>query len=237
MFSSAADVNKHVIRGQYSAGKQDGEKLLAYRMEKSIVAKSNTETYFAAKMFIDNFRWAGVPFYIRTGKRLPVKTTEIIVEFKNVPDHVYFTKENKLEPNLLVFRVSPLEGFYFKMNARHLDSGPSDAKITPVAMDFSRNCLAGPNTTEAYELLLFDAACGDTSYFTKWEEVALAWEYVDKIAAAWAENKLKLKLYPAGSWGPKEAQRLLEKDGFRWWSVNGRLETETVWVTEQAQNK
>lgn len=227
MFSTVADVNKNVIRGQYSAGELGGEQRLAYRAEKFVAEKSNTETYFAAKVFVDNFRWAGVPFYIRTGKRLPVKTAEIVVEFKNVPDNVYFTKQNKLEPNLLVFRVSPLEGLYFKVNAKHPDSTLPCTPIIPLAMDISRNHLAGPNTTEAYELLLFDAACGDTSYFTRWEEVALAWQYVDKIVAAWADDKEKLKLYPAGSWGPKEAQQLLEKDGFHWWPVTDQRENES----------
>lgn len=231
VFSTATDVNKNVVRGQYSAGELDGKQKLAYRAEKSVAAKSNTETYFAAKVFVDNFRWAGVPFYIRTGKRLPVKTTEIVVEFKNAPDHVYFAKENRLEPNLLVFRVSPLEGIYFKMNAKKLSSRPLYSHITPIVMDFSQTSLAEHNSTEAYELLLFDAASGDSSYFTKWEEIELAWGYVDKIAATWEKNKKKLKLYPAGSWGPKEAQQLLEKDGFRWWPVNGQLESEAVWVT------
>lgn len=172
---------------------------------------------------MDNFRWAGVPFYIRTGKRLPVKATEIVVEFKNVPDGVYYTTQNKLEPNLLVFRVSPEEGLYFKVNAKNPDSNPSATQIIPVAMDISHNCLVGPNTTEGYELLLSDVACGDTSCFTRWEEVALAWSFVDKIIEVWAADQHKSKLYPAGSWGPEEAQQLLADDGFHWWPVTGQL--------------
>jgi glucose-6-phosphate 1-dehydrogenase len=108
ILSTTEDVNKHVVRGQYTAGELGREQKLAYRAEKSVAANSDTETFFAAKLFVDNFRWAGVPFYIRTGKRLPVKTTEIVIEFKNVPDHIYFAKEYSLMPNLLVFRVSPL---------------------------------------------------------------------------------------------------------------------------------
>lgn len=227
-YSTAAQVHKHVVRGQYSAGELDGKSKLAYQAEKSVADTSDTETYFAARVFVDNFRWAGVPFYIRTGKRLPVKTTEIVIEFKNVPDHVYYTKKNKLEPNLLVFRISPIEGLYFRVNAKNPDSNASAASIIPVAMDINQESLIGPNTTEGYELLLYDAACGDTSCFTRWEEVALAWAFVDKITEVWAEDKQKPKLYPAGSWGPEEVQQLLEKDGFHWWPVTGQLQNEEV---------
>jgi len=221
-YATAAQVHKHVVRGQYSAGELDGEQKPAYRSEKSVAANSDTETYFAAKVFVDNFRWAGVPFYVRTGKRLPVKTTEIVVEFKNVPDNVFYTKQDKIEPNLLVFRVSPAEGLYFKVNAKNPDSNPSAANIIPVAMDINEESLIGPDTTEGYELLLFDATCGDTSCFTRWGEVALAWAFVDKITEVWAGDQQEPKLYPCGSWGPEEAQQLLEKDGFHWWPMMGQ---------------
>jgi glucose-6-phosphate 1-dehydrogenase len=232
VFTSNDEVRNNVVRGQYSEGTVKGKHKPAYRAEASVNPVSTTATYFAAKVSVDNFRWAGVPFYIRTGKNLPVKTTEVVVEFKNIPDNVYLAKKNKLQPNLLVFRVNPLEGIYIKINAKQPGSNGSESMIVPVAMDFCQNCQVGHNTPEAYELLIYDAACGDSTYFTRWDEVALAWQYVDKIAAAWAENSQDLQLYPAGSWGPDEAHKLLEKDGFHWWPVNGQDESKVVWVGE-----
>ncbi len=153
-FESSDEVRAHTVRGQYAAGTLKGQALPGYREEDKVNPHSNTETYFAARVFVDNFRWAGVPFYIRTGKRLPVKTTEVVVEFKNVPNNVYLAKKHKLEPNLLVFRVNPMEGIYFKMNAKQPGS---EGTIVPVAMDFCQSCQVGLNTPEAYERLLHDA--------------------------------------------------------------------------------
>ncbi|MCD1259918.1 glucose-6-phosphate dehydrogenase [Paenibacillus athensensis] len=229
LFESADEVRKNVVRGQYAAGQAKGKAQRAYREEDAVNPSSETETYFAARVYVDNFRWAGVPFYIRTGKRLPVKTTEVVVEFKNIPDNVYLAKKHQLEPNLLVFRVNPMEGIYLKMNAKQPGS---EGVIVPIAMDFCQSCQIGINTPEAYERLLYDAARGDSTYFTRWDEVALAWQYVDRIAAAWRESAADLNLYPAGSWGPDKAQALLAEDGFKWWPINGQNEGEVDWVTE-----
>ncbi|SFM15337.1 glucose-6-phosphate 1-dehydrogenase [Paenibacillus sp. 1_12] len=229
-FQTASEVRSNTVRGQYSAGTMKGAQVSGYRQEDSVNPESTTETFFAARVFVDNFRWAGVPFYIRTGKRLPVKTTEVVVEFKNVPNNVYLSKKHKLEPNLLVFRVNPMEGIYFKMNAKQPGS---EGSILPISMDFCQSCQVGLNTPEAYERLLYDAARGDSTYFTRWDEVALAWKYVDKIASAWAERTDNLMLYPAGTWGPDQAQQLLSEDGFKWWPVNGQDEGEVAWETAQ----
>ncbi|WP_442603273.1 glucose-6-phosphate dehydrogenase [Paenibacillus sp. KN14-4R] len=218
-FTSSDDVRANVIRGQYANGETEGKALSAYREEDSVNTNSTTETYFAARVFVDNFRWAGVPFFVRTGKRLPAKTTEIVVEFKNVPDNVYLTEKHELEPNLLVFRVHPVEGIHLKMNAKQPGG---EGSVIPITMDFAQSSVVGMNTPEAYELLLYDASRGDSTYFTRWDEVAHAWEYVDKIAAAWKETTEDLQLYPAGSWGPEGANELLEKDGFKWWPVHGQ---------------
>jgi glucose-6-phosphate 1-dehydrogenase len=230
-FASPEDVRSHVVRGQYIEGEIKGNRVPAYRAEPSVNPQSTTETYFMAKVFVDNFRWAGVPFYIRTGKRLPVKTTEVVVEFKKMPDNVYLSKNRQLEPNLLVFRVNPLEGIYMKINAK---KPGAEGIIVPVDMDFCQSCQVGLNTPEAYERLLYDAARGDSTYFTRWDEVALAWEYVDRIAQAWAESDRDLHFYPAGSWGPQAAQELLAADGFRWWPVHGQDEGEPTWVAAKA---
>ncbi|NOU75243.1 glucose-6-phosphate dehydrogenase [Paenibacillus sp. LMG 31458] len=230
LFESGDDVRANVVRGQYASGSSKGKALPAYREEDSVNPQSTTETYFAARVHVDNFRWAGVPFYIRTGKRLPVKTTEVVVEFKNIPNNVYLAKKHELEPNLLVFRVNPMEGIYLKMNAKQPGS---EGVIVPVAMDFCQSCQIGINTPEAYERLLYDATRGDSTYFTRWDEVALAWSYVDRIAAAWSEKTEDLKHYPAGSWGPEEATKLLSDDGFKWWPINGQNEGEVDWEAVQ----
>lgn len=226
MYASDEEVNEHVVRGQYTAGKMKGKDVPGYRDEQSVNPESNTETYFAAKVFVDNFRWAGVPFYIRTGKRLPVKTTEVVVEFKRMPTNVYLGSKHNLEPNLLVIRVNPMEGIYVKINAK---SPGSESGIQPLAMDFCQSCVVGINSPEAYERLIFDAARGDSTYFTRWDEVSSAWSFVDKIAQAWAANPSNIEQYPAGTWGPTKVAELLAKDGFRWWPVNGQEEDEVVW--------
>ncbi len=229
LHQSSEEVRENVVRGQYTEGVMKGKQVPGYRSEDSVNPQSTTETYFAARVFVDNFRWAGVPFYIRTGKRLPVKTTEVVVEFKNIPNNVYLAQKHQLQPNLLVFRVNPMEGIYLKMNAKQPGS---EGVIIPIAMDFCQSCLVGFNTPEAYERLLHDATRGDSTYFTRWDEVALAWQYVDRIAKAWSESSEDLIYYPAGSWGPERVQELLAEDGFKWWPINGQNEGEVDWVTE-----
>ncbi|AJY73812.1 glucose-6-phosphate dehydrogenase [Paenibacillus beijingensis] len=226
-YNSSDEVRQNVVRAQYAEGNQGGKPLPAYRQEESVPADSMTETYFAAKVMVDNFRWAGVPFFIRTGKRLPVKTTEVVIEFKNVPENVLFAKRHDLGPNLLVIRVNPMEGIYIKINAKRPGS---DNEVQPVAMEFCQSCQVGINTPEAYELLIYDAARGDSTYFTRWDEVAQAWSFVDRIAQAWRENPNDLQFYPAGSWGPERSKRLLADEGFHWWPVNGQEEDNVIWV-------
>ncbi|WDH81991.1 glucose-6-phosphate dehydrogenase [Paenibacillus urinalis] len=226
-FASGEDVRANVVRGQYTEGDVKGVHLPGYRQEDKVDPSSNTETYFAARVFVDNFRWAGVPFYIRTGKRLPVKTTEVVVEFKSMPNNVYLGQKYKLEPNLLVIRVNPMEGIYIKINAK---KPGTDSEIEPLAMDFCQSCMIGINSPEAYERLIHDAAEGDSTYFTRWDEVATAWSFVDRIAAVWQEQPESLAYYPAGSWGPSAADNLLEQDGHHWWPVNGQDEDNVIWI-------
>ncbi|MNX82295.1 Glucose-6-phosphate 1-dehydrogenase [compost metagenome] len=229
-YASAAEVEENVVRAQYTQGESGNQKLPAYREEDKVDPNSNTETYFSAKVFVDNFRWAGVPFYIRTGKRLPVKTTEVVVEFKNMPTNVYLGQKHTLEPNLLVIRVNPMEGIYIKINAK---KPGTESQIEPLAMEFCQSCQVGINSPEAYERLIHDAAEGDSTYFTRWDEVATAWSFIDRIAEAWKQNPGDIKHYPAGSWGPQEAHDLLAKDGFHWWPVNGQDEDNVIWIKNQ----
>jgi glucose-6-phosphate 1-dehydrogenase len=170
----------------------------------------------AARLFVDNFRWAGVPFYIRTGKRMAAKSTEIVIQFKDMPKHLYFNETGDLGPNLLVIRVNPVEGMYLQLNAKR--PGP-EGSVVPVAMEYSQ---APDKSPEAYERLLYDAMRGDSTFFTRWDEVSLAWKFVDPMAEAFRNNLLDLHTYTAGSWGPKAALDLPQQDGYHWWPVSGQ---------------
>jgi glucose-6-phosphate 1-dehydrogenase len=227
-YESVEEVQAHVVRAQYAEGETNGKPAKAYRAEESVNPESTTETFLAAKVMIDNFRWAGVPFYIRTGKKMAAKSTEIVVEFKNLPDRVHFARKTNLEPNLLVFRVNPLEGIYIKVNVKQPGA---EWMIQPVALDFCNSCQIGWNTPEAYERLISDAMRGDSTYFTRWDEVAVAWKFIDRIQDAWATTKTDLVQYPAGSMGPKESDELLERDGFKWWPIQGQTEDDVIWET------
>jgi glucose-6-phosphate 1-dehydrogenase len=216
------EVAQHVVRGQYDAGEiasshapEGRQRVRAYRDEPNVSPTSTTETFVAARLFIDNFRWAGVPFYLRTGKRMAAKATEIVIQFRDLPRNLYFNKEGRLGPNLLVIRVYPNEGMYIQWNAKRPGT---DETIIPVAMEFSQQLA---NSPEAYERLLYDAMQGDSTFFTRWDEVSLAWKFVDPIAQAFRTDALTLHHYPAGSWGPSAAHQLLAEDGFKWWPVHG----------------
>lgn len=210
------EIDNYFVRGQYGPGEENGEPVLGYREELNVNPESNTDTYVAGKLMIDNFRWAGVPFYIRTGKRMTEKSTKIIIQFKDVPMNLYYSSEKKLAPNLLVIHIQPEEGITLHLNAKQ--SGQT-METTPVKLNFANNDVAGLNTPEAYEKLLFDCLRGDATNFTHWDEVALSWSFVDKISNSWESKKANFPNYPAGSMGPEAADQLLEKDGFFWWPV------------------
>ncbi|HLU22386.1 glucose-6-phosphate dehydrogenase [Lederbergia graminis] len=212
------EVPQYFVRGQYGPSNLNGQEIPGYREELNVNPDSNTDTYVAGKLMIDNFRWAGVPFYIRTGKRMQTKSTKIIIQFKDVPMNLYYKSDNQLAPNLLVIHIQPEEGITLHLNAKQ-SSGHS-TETTPVKLDFSNNDIAGLNTPEAYEKLLHDCLRGDATNFTHWDEVALSWSFVDKISNFWENEKAAFPNYEAGSMGPKEADQLLEKDGFFWWNVS-----------------
>lgn len=211
------EVADHVVRAQYSAGGGHA----GYLEEPGVASDSNTETFIAARLHVDNFRWAGVPFYIRTGKRMGLKSTEIVIQFKDMPKHLYFNQHGNLGPNLLVIRVNPVEGMYIQLNAKRPGS---ESAVIPVAMEFSQHA---DNSPEAYERLLFDSMRGDSTFFTRWDEVSLAWKFVDPIAEAFTSNQLPLHQYPCGSLGPDASDALLATDQFQWWPLYGQ-ETPSV---------
>ncbi|WP_062356062.1 glucose-6-phosphate dehydrogenase [Bacillus kwashiorkori] len=210
------EVHKYFVRGQYGNGVIDGKQVPAYREESMVQPESNTETYVAAKLMIDNFRWAGVPFYVRTGKRMQTKSTKIVVQFKDMPMNLYYKNGSSLNPNLLVIHIQPEEGITLHLNVKK--TGQS-VETTPVKLNFSNKSVDGMNTPEAYEKLLFDCLRGDATNFTHWDEVALSWSFVDKISEVWSTEKAVFPNYEAGSMGPIEADHLLAQDGFFWWPI------------------
>ncbi|MHB1651593.1 MAG: glucose-6-phosphate dehydrogenase [Desulfitobacteriaceae bacterium] len=208
-------VKAHVIRGQYGPSVVGHKRVVGYREENGIPPGSVVETFMALKAEVNNFRWAGVPFYLRTGKRLMAKSTDIVVQFKQLPQILYFQEYGGLEPNVLNIRIQPKEGVYFQFNAKKpgMEKG-----ITPVKMDFCQNCDFEGNSPEAYEKLLLDVMQGDSTLFTRWDEVEHSWRFVDNIPAAWQSGKPDFPNYASGSWGPEAADTLLARDGRIWWT-------------------
>lgn len=217
------DVLTHFVRGQYGAGVVNGNTLPAYREEANVSPESNTETYVAGKLMIDNFRWAGVPFYIRTGKRMDVKSTKIVVQFKDIPMNLYYKTAENLAPNLLVIHIQPEEGVTLLLNVKKA----GETSVTQsVKLKVANEGTDQVNTPEAYEKLILDSMRGDATNFTHWDEVALSWKFVDTISEAWESIKNKdFPNYEAGSTGPQAADDLLAQDGHIWWPVE-KLEKE-----------
>jgi glucose-6-phosphate 1-dehydrogenase len=211
------EINQYFVRGQYDEGILNGETVPAYRNELMVDPESNTETFVAGKLLIDNFRWAGVPFYIRTGKRMATKTTKIVVQFKDIPMNLYYQPEETLKPNLLVIHIQPEEGITLHLNGQ---KAGQNLNAIPVKLNYSNKGIDGLNTPEAYERLLFDCMRGDATNFTHWDEVALSWSFVDSISKQWHENKANFPNYASGTMGPQESDDLLAKDGFFWWPVD-----------------
>ena len=208
-------VKHNIVRGQYGSGLVGNKKVRGYREEVGVEATSNVETFVALKLSINNFRWAGVPFYFRTGKRMATKSTDIVIQFKSMPQILYFKEYKSLEPNVLIIRIQPKEGVFLQINVK---KPGMEKEITPVKMDFCQNCDYDSDSPEAYEKLLFEVMRGDSTLFTRWEEVENSWKLVDAISAEWQDLTPKFPNYSAGGWGPKEAENLIARDGRVWWN-------------------
>jgi glucose-6-phosphate 1-dehydrogenase len=207
-------VPDNVIRGQYARGFVRGDEVSGYRREPDVSPTSRVETYLAMRVFVDNWRWGGVPFYMRAGKRLARRVTEIAVTFKKVPHGLFRAPDGGITPNVLAMRIQPDEGIAL----RFISKEPGQQTILRgVAMDFRYGAVFGSNTPEAYERLLLDAMRGEATLFTRRDEVEEQWAYMDHVFAAWArEGNTPPPLYAAGSWGPEPADDLLARDGRRW---------------------
>ena len=210
-------VDRGVVRGQYGPGWIDGKEVPGYREEPDVHPDSVVETYVAAELRVDNWRWAGTPFYVRTGKRLPKRATEVVVQFKSAP-HLPFGEaaQDGLEPNALVLRIQPDEGITLRIGAKV--PGPS-MEVRSVSMDFSYGTSFADDLPDAYERLLLDVMLGDPTLFPRWDEVEQAWETVQPILDRWATaHAPEFPNYEAGSWGPKAADELIARGrpGRRW---------------------
>ncbi|MET3848713.1 glucose-6-phosphate dehydrogenase [Paenibacillus sp. OAE614] len=204
------DVLTNIVRGQYTAGSIQGKPVPAYTAEPGISEGSMNDTFIAAKLHIDNYYWRGVPFYIRTGKRLASKSTRIVIEFKE-PLTTATQAEQATVPNLLVIEIGPKEGITLQLNAKDPDH-PNGFKPVYIDMYPDRK-----EAQEAYETLIHDALNGDSTFFVHWDEVDLSWQWVQPILEAFAANEVPLHPYSAGSHGPEAAHELLAADGFHWW--------------------
>jgi glucose-6-phosphate 1-dehydrogenase len=209
------DVAANVVRGQYVSGWVEGERVTSYRDAPEVAPDSETDTFVALKLAIDSWRWAGVPFYIRTGKTLPSRVTEIAVQFRRAPLALFSRAGvSQVDANVLAIRVQPDEGILLRFGAKVPGQG---LQIRTVNMDFRYGSSFAVDSPDAYETLLVDAMTGDTSLFTRNDEVERAWEILDPILGAWGAGEGgPLHFYAAGSWGPPAADELLERDGRAW---------------------
>jgi glucose-6-phosphate 1-dehydrogenase len=213
------EVKHDAVRGQYAAGSVDGKRVPAYRKEDKVAADSQTETYAALKLYIDNMRWAGVPFYLRSGKRLAKQETEIVVEFKSAPHTPWMPGGRAGKgalPNLLVVNVSPEEGIFMRVEAKQPGQ---EMRLQSIHLDYCLgNELGATESPSAYEHLLLDSLRGDPTFFARADEVEAAWEIVEPVIEKWAEEKpVDFPNYTPGSAGPVTADELLTHDGRRWY--------------------
>jgi len=201
------------VRGQYVEGSVLGEPAVAYRAEEKVAPDSKTETYAALKIFVDNWRWADVPFYLRAGKRLPKRVTDISIHFRPAPYPLFSKLGMKMHANVLAIRIQPDEGISLKFDSKL--PGPT-VRTAPVSMEFRYATSFGAEPPEAYERLLLETMQGDATLFARRDEIETAWAWLDPLLKAWSNDEVLLQTYAAGEWGPPGADELIEKDGRRW---------------------
>ncbi|NGX43114.1 MAG: Glucose-6-phosphate 1-dehydrogenase 2 [Chlamydiae bacterium] len=207
-------IDESVVRGQYGPGYIDGTQVKGYRQEENVSKTSPIETYVALELFIDNWRWAGVPFYLRAGKRLPKRATEISITFKDAPGFLFESENTKIDSNVMVIRIQPDEGISLKMNCKV--PGVS-SPIQPVKMDFRYSSYFGAIPPEAYERLICDCMSGDSTLFARNDEVLASWRQLTPVLEHWESAIPKgFPNYQSGTWGPKEADALIASGKRRW---------------------
>lgn len=210
-------IKEFAVRGQYGAGKIDGQTVVGYRGEPHVFENSNVETYVALKIWIDNMRWKDVPFYLRTGKRLPKRVSEIAIQFKEVPHRIFKEfSENILSPNILRLRIQPNEGISLKFETKRPGLKLS---LIPVEMDFTYQDSFDTLPTEAYDRLLLDCFLGDQMLFPRNDSIQFLWSYLSSVIREWENELPEYPNYAAGSWGPEESDHLIKKDGRQWLTI------------------
>jgi glucose-6-phosphate 1-dehydrogenase len=208
------EVGDVALRGQYTASTIKNENVPGYREEEEVSKASITETYAALKFYIDNWRWGGVPFYVRTGKRLPTRVSEVVIHFKPTPYYLFSNREDCSSCNQLVMRIQPDEGILLKFRMKVPGAG---SEVQTVNMDFHYSDLSHQRIPSAYERLIYDSLKGDSTLFARTEEVIEAWKFVMPVLNAWKNNPdIPLYGYPAGTWGPEKADDLVEGEGMTW---------------------
>lgn len=210
------EVNTNTVRGQYVAGSYNKELVSGY-LEELKAHQSNTETFVAVRAYIDNWRWARVPFYLRTGKRMKARCAEIVIQFKDVAHKVYGEAAGRLTPNRLVIRLQPEELIQLSLMSKNLDN--IEMQLQPATLNLNFSDTYNRFRSDAYKRLILNAATEDTSLFISREEVQSAWAWVDPIIQTWQSNSTAPNLYRAGSWGPEESDELMAADGRRWFNA------------------
>jgi len=223
IFQSLSPINpenvaKQVVRGQYLPAVIKGKKVPGYRDEKDVAQNSKTETFVAMKFYIDNWRWAGTPFYVRTGKRLPMRVTEVVIDFKNTPYSLFRNEQTSgISDNQLIIRIQPNEGISLKFGMKKPGSG---FNIETVDMDFHYSDLGGESLPEAYERLLLDCMLGDATLYARADAVEACWEFITPIIETWQNNpEIKVYGYSAGFWGPQKANELFDDADENWYNT------------------
>jgi glucose-6-phosphate 1-dehydrogenase len=207
------EVLENAVAGQYGPARIGGADVPGFRQEPGVDAESQTNTYAAVTFFVDNWRWAGVPFYLRTGKRLPKRVTEIAIQFNAAPHAVFGENGDGTTPNLLILRIQPEEGISLRFLSKRPGAGMN---LRPVSMDFNYGSSFGERSPTAYETLLLDAMIGDATLYTRQDMVEASWAAVEPILNVWAGRKLDFPNYAAGTWGPKAADEMLARHGHAW---------------------
>jgi glucose-6-phosphate 1-dehydrogenase len=207
------EVLKNSVAGQYGPARIGGKDLVSFRQEKGVDPNSQTDTYAAATFYIENWRWAGVPFYVRSGKHLPKRVSEIAIEFNSAPHAMFGTGDGESVPNLLILRIQPEEGISLKFLSKRPGAGMT---LRPVSMDFNYGSSFGERSPSAYETLLLDAIIGDATLYTRQDMVEASWVAVAPIQEVWANQKFDFPNYPAGTWGPAASDEMLARRGHVW---------------------
>lgn len=205
-------LDQFAVRGQYAAGAVNGQPVKGYREEQNVSPDSNTETYAAIKLLVDNWRWADVPFYLRSAKCLPKRVTEVAVQFRRAP-HLLFKDSEPLQPNSLTLRIQPDPGITLRFGAKL----PGQAiQVRTVSMDFRYGTSFGKKSPDAYERLLLDAMLGDSTLFARGDMVETSWRLLMPVLEAWQKRADHFPNYEAGSWGPRESDEFMHREGRRW---------------------